>query len=87
MDGAFCLPHLLYGRRNDTNASKFGQLMKSPLSDWSSAKAKFQAHEDKSNDHKSALLTMQTEPRKAEETTIKTQEYLHLHFELLLHFL
>ena len=34
--------------------------MKSPLSDWSSAKAKFHAHEENSEVHKTALLTMQT---------------------------
>ena len=58
LDGAFCLPCVLFGRRIGPNASKLDKLMKSPLTDWSCASTKSKEH-SKSEIHKTALLTMQ----------------------------
>ena len=60
LDGAFCLPCVLFGRRIGSNASKLERLMKCPINDWSVALKRFNSHEMKSEVHKTALLTMQT---------------------------
>ena len=60
LDGALCLPCVLFGRRIGPNASKLDKLMKTPISDWSYACRKFKEHEAKSEVHKTALLRMQT---------------------------
>ena len=59
LDGAFCIPCVFFGRNIGSNESKLDKLMKSPLTDWSSATTRLKLHEVKSEVHKTALLTMQ----------------------------
>ena len=58
LDGAFCLPCVLFGRRVGSNAAKLEKLMKSPFVDWSCASRRFNDHETKSDVHKTSVLTM-----------------------------
>ena len=58
LDGTFCLPCVLFGRKTGQNASKLDKLMKSPLTDWSSASYRIKEHQNKSEIHKTALETM-----------------------------
>ena len=58
LDGAFCLPCVLFGQRVGSNAAKLDKLMKSPFVDWSCASRRFNDHETKSDVHKTSVLTM-----------------------------
>ena len=60
LDGAFCAPCVFYGRKVAQNSSKVDKLMKSPLTDWSSACNRFKEHQKCSEIHKTALETMHT---------------------------
>ena len=59
LDGAFCLPCVVFGRRIGISASKVEKLVTSPLKGWSSAVTRFKMH-NKSSIHQTSLLTMQT---------------------------
>ena len=60
LDGAFCLPCVLFGRRIGPNSSKLQRLLSSPYTDWSGAITRFKQHEERSEVHKTSLLTMNT---------------------------
>ena len=60
LDGAFCLPCILFGRRIGSNSTRLNKLMISPFNDWSTAMRKFNDHDIKSVVHKTSVLTMQT---------------------------
>ena len=53
LDGAFCLPCVLFGR----NANNVGRLVKSPLTFWTSATGRFKKHSH-SETHNHAVLSM-----------------------------
>ena len=58
VDGAFCRPCVLFGRRVGVNASKLDRLMRAPLVNWSSAIQRFRDHGQNSEIHKNAAVTM-----------------------------
>ena len=58
VDGVFCLPCVLFGRRVGDNASKLDKLMRAPLVNWSSAIQRFTDHGQNSEIHKTAVATM-----------------------------
>ena len=56
-DGAYCRVCVLFGSdRGDKNASKIDQLVKSPVTFWTTDAQKFNEHELKSEVHKTAIL-------------------------------
>ena len=59
LDGAFCLPCMLFGHQIGVNPCKIVKLVGSPFKDWSCAVTRFKMH-SKSSTHQTALLTMQT---------------------------
>eukprot|EP00112_Aurelia_sp_Birch-Aquarium-sp1_P020814 Seg5447.2 transcript_id=Seg5447.2/GoldUCD/mRNA.D3Y31 product="52 kDa repressor of the inhibitor of the protein kinase" protein_id=Seg5447.2/GoldUCD/D3Y31 len=58
LDGAFCLPCVLFGKETGHNANKLDKLVKSPLRYWLSAHSKYKDHEMKSQLHHQATLEM-----------------------------
>ena len=56
LDGAFCLPYLLFGKDAGRNCWKLDKLFKSPLTYWSSARLKLLDHENKSQIYLIAML-------------------------------
>ena len=59
LDGAFCLPCMLFGHQIGVSPWKVVKLVGSPFKDWPCAVTKFKMH-SKSSSHQTALLTMQT---------------------------
>ena len=59
LDGAFCLPCVLFGKCIGPYGSKLTRLVKSPFSDWSCASRVFNDHQCKSDVHKTSILSMQ----------------------------
>ena len=59
IDGAFCLPCVLFGKRTGSNASKLDRLMLRPLTDWPCAPSRLCDHEMKSDIHRAAVSFMQ----------------------------
>lgn len=58
LDGAFCLPCVLFGRATGHNMQKLDKLFKSPLTYWTSASSKLKDHESKSTLHHFSMLQM-----------------------------
>ena len=44
LNGAFCLPCVVFGRQLGINSSKVEKLVTSPLKDWSSAVTRLKMH-------------------------------------------
>ena len=59
LDGAFCLPCVLFGRQTGHNGAKLDKLFKSPLTYWTSACSKSKDHEQKSLMHHDSMLLLQ----------------------------
>ena len=59
LNGAFCLPCMLFGHQIGVNPCKVVKLVGSPFKDCSCAVTRFNMH-SKSSTHQTALLTMQT---------------------------
>ncbi|XP_065069047.1 uncharacterized protein LOC135694297 isoform X2 [Rhopilema esculentum] len=77
LDGAFCLPCVIFGRRIGVNSSKVDKLVKSPFTDWSCAVTRFKSH-CKSDIHKTSLLTMQTFLNVKQESSPLTKSAIKL---------
>ena len=58
LDGAFCLPCVLFGRATSHNMQKLDKLFKSPLTYWTSASSKLKDHESKCTLHHYSMLQM-----------------------------
>ena len=58
VNGAFCVPCVLFGGHCGHNSSKLVTLFKSPLTYWTSALTKLKDHEEKSQFHHAAMLQM-----------------------------
>ena len=58
LDGAFCLPCVLFGRRIGLNCSKLSRLFKTPFTTWSTATKIFVEHERSSEIHHTSVATM-----------------------------
>ena len=55
-NGAYCIPCVLFGRRDGHNSSKVERLYQVPFTDWSNAIRRFKDHESKSPLHKAAVV-------------------------------
>ena len=55
LDGAFCLPCVLFGMKSGHNTGKLDKLYRSPLRNWVSAAQKLAEHNSKSQFHKQAI--------------------------------
>ena len=55
VDGAFCVPCVLFGHQCGHNGSKLTKLYKEPLTNWQSAVTRFEEHDKKSNFHKESM--------------------------------
>ena len=58
LNGAFCIPCILFGNQCGHNSTKLVKLFKSPLTYWTSALTKLKKHEEKSQLHHAAMLQM-----------------------------
>ncbi len=56
LDGAFCLPCVLFGKQTGHNGFKLDKLYRSPLTNWVSATTKLSEHNNKSEFHRQANL-------------------------------
>ena len=75
LDGAFCLPFMLFGRQIGANPCKVVRLVGSPFKDWSCPATRFKMY-SKSSNHQTALLTMQTFLR-VKENKILSVDRIH----------
>ena len=55
VDGAFCVPCVLFGHQCGHNGMKLNKLYKEPLTNWQSAVTRFEYHDKNSNFHKEAM--------------------------------
>lgn len=57
LDGAFCLPCVLFSCEAKKGGEKLARLLHKPLDTWTSACRKLKGHESHSDMHKQAVLT------------------------------
>ena len=58
LNGCFCLPCLLFGKRSGHNSSKGKKLLNDPITYWTSALSRFRDHACTSTTHRNAVLDM-----------------------------
>ena len=77
LDGAFCLPCVLFSCEAKKGGEKLARLLHKPLDTWTSACRKLKGHESHSDTHKQAVLTASEFKKSIESQSVPVQQQVN----------